>query len=122
MSKLPIFPVAMVTAAPLGRMEDRAAMANFLKVMIDMQARPGIRSELITLMGEMLAEMKTEQVYLQARKPRSSTELLAIEIAEDCGRDWSDCGAYERQGFMFEAQSQLDAATDTVGLVPVDAA
>jgi len=33
---------------------------------------------------------------------------LAKRIAEDeCGRDWSDCGAYERQSFIDEASRRF---------------
>lgn len=38
----------------------------------------------------------------------TALEALARHIAEDCGRDWSDCGAYERQSFLDEAQRQLE--------------
>ena len=35
------------------------------------------------------------------------TENLAKAIADQLGRDWSDCGAYERQSFLDEATRQL---------------
>lgn len=35
------------------------------------------------------------------------TEKLAKAIADRLGRDWNDCGAYERQSFLDEAARQL---------------
>ena len=32
---------------------------------------------------------------------------LAQDIAADLGRDWSDCGVYEREGFRDEARRQM---------------
>jgi len=37
------------------------------------------------------------------------TENLAKAIAAQLGRDWSDCGAYERLSFIEEAQRELTA-------------
>lgn len=37
------------------------------------------------------------------------TEDLAKVIAALLGHDWSDCGAYERQSFLEEAQRELAA-------------
>ncbi len=32
---------------------------------------------------------------------------LAQDIAADLGRDWSDCGEYERESFRDEARRQM---------------
>lgn len=37
----------------------------------------------------------------------AETENLAKAIAAQLCRDWSDCGAYERQSFLEEAARQL---------------
>jgi hypothetical protein len=34
---------------------------------------------------------------------------LAKAIAEELGRDWKDCGAYERQSYLDEAWKQIEA-------------
>ena len=34
-------------------------------------------------------------------------EALARDIAADLGRDWLDCGTYERESFKDEARRQM---------------
>lgn len=34
---------------------------------------------------------------------------MAMDIAADLGRDWSDCGVYERESFKDEARRQMSA-------------
>jgi hypothetical protein len=35
-------------------------------------------------------------------------ETAAKEVASELGRDWADCGSYERQSYMDEVQRRLD--------------
>ena len=43
-------------------------------------------------------------------------EAAAQELAELCGRAWADCGAYERQDYIDEAQrvSEADELTNCI--------
>lgn len=57
---------------------------------------------------------KTEQAFADAlristewRPSRQEIENLAIEQAALNGRDWIDCGAYEREAYMDEARKIL---------------
>ena len=38
----------------------------------------------------------------------SDVEMIARSIAADLGRDWNDCGAYERDTYRFEAERRFD--------------
>lgn len=40
----------------------------------------------------------------------SEVESCAQAVADDCGRDWNDCGAYERESFRDEARRILGYA------------
>lgn len=35
-------------------------------------------------------------------------DAIAIDIASELGRDWADCGAYERMSYRDEAERRLD--------------
>lgn len=35
-------------------------------------------------------------------------DAMAMEVAAELGRDWTDCGAYERQSYRDEAALRLE--------------
>ena len=40
------------------------------------------------------------------------TNLAKAIAEEELGRDWNDCGAYERQAYLDEAQKRIEQRSD----------
>ena len=42
-------------------------------------------------------------------------ETIARNVAADLGRDWSDCGTYERESFFDEARRIIETREKSIG-------
>jgi hypothetical protein len=40
-----------------------------------------------------------------------TVEAIARDVADELGRDWIDCGEYERESYRDEARQRLDSET-----------